>query len=179
MMKKRFVLLAYTRRFFLLLTLLALIFLPPAQARIEQGQTAPAFTLEKRGGGTFVYPQDAAGKVLFLNFWAEWCKECKIELPELEKIKKKFQDKPFELLAINTDRKQKVVDRFLKKVKVDLMVLYDKKQELINKFQPVGIPATYIIRPDGKVENIHYGFKMDYIDMYITEIDKLLAESTP
>ena len=116
-------------------------------------------------------------KVLFINFLAEWYKECKIELPELEKIKKKYQDKPFELQAVNTDRKQKVVDRFLKKIKVDLVVLYDKKQELVKGFQPVGIPATYIITPDGQVESVHYGFKMDYIEKYISEIDKLLAES--
>jgi len=75
------------------------------------------------------------------------------------------------------DSKQKVVDRFLKKVKVDLVVLYDKKQELVNKFQPVGIPATYIINPEGQVESVHYGFKMDYIKMYIAAIDKLLGES--
>ena len=176
-MKKKFTRPGYPCIAFILLTMFVLILSSPALARIEKGQTVPAFTLEKRGGGSYVYPKDATGKVIFLNFWAEWCKECKIELPELEKIKNKYQGKSFELLAINTDRKQKVVDRFLKKVKVDLMVLYDKKQELINKFQPVGIPASYIIKPDGKIESVHYGFKMDYIEKYIAEIDKLLAES--
>ena len=160
----------------LFLILASLTFLPAAQAKVEEGQAVPGFTLEKKGGGTFTYPQDGAGKVIFLNFWAEWCTECKIELPELQKIKKKYENKPFEMLAVNTDRKQKIADRFLKKIKVDMVVLYDKGQKLIKTFQPVGIPASYLIRPDGKVEKIYISFKMDYIDKYIADIDRLLSE---
>ena len=133
-----------------------------------------AFSLEKGGGGAFEYPADAKGKVIFLNFWASWCPECKIELPELVAIREKYRDRPFVLLAVNMDRKRKAADKFLQKAGLDIVVLYDNEQKVINAFAPVGVPASYLIGPTGKVEKVYVGFKKDYIEKYIKDIEALL-----
>jgi len=151
----------------------------PVLAEVGSGDKIQAFSLEKRGEGSFTYPQDTEGKVVFINFWAAWCAECKIELPELDTIRNKYKDQPFILLAVNIDRKQKTADRFLRKVQLDLLVLYDQGQKLVKQFAPVGVPASYLIRPDGRVEKVYLGFKMDYIAKYISDIDQLLKTASP
>ena len=160
-----------------------LVFAFPAGAGLGAGDPVGAFSLEKSGGGEFHYPADARGKVVFLNFWASWCPECKIELPELVEIRNKYRDQPFLLLAVNVDRTRKAADKFLKKVGLDIVVLYDNDQKVINAFTPVGVPASYLIGPSGKVVKVYVGFKKDYIEMYMEDIKALMRrgvqETTP
>jgi thiol-disulfide isomerase/thioredoxin len=159
------------------LVLASLLFVTPANAGLTEGDVVEAFSLEKGGGGTFEYPADGKGKVIFLNFWASWCPECKIELPELVEIREKYRDRPFILLAVNMDRKRKAADKFLQKAGLDIVVLYDNEQKMINAFAPVGVPASYLIGPTGKVEKVYVGFKKDYIEKYIKDIEALLVGS--
>ena len=153
-----------------------LVFAFPAGAGLGSGDPVEAFSLEKSGGGEFQYPADAKGKVVFLNFWASWCPECKIELPELVEIRNKYRDRPFLLLAVNVDRTRKAADKFLEKAGLDIVVLYDNDQKVINTFAPVGVPASYLIGPSGKVVKAYVGFKKDYIEMYINDIKTLMGE---
>jgi thiol-disulfide isomerase/thioredoxin len=141
-----------TGRLGFIFILTSFVFAGPAGAGLSEGDSIGTFSLEESGGGTFQYPEDAKGKVVFLNFWASWCPECKVELPELVEIQEKYQDRPFALLAVNMDRKRKSADKFLKKVGLDIVVLFDNEQKVINAFAPVGVPASYLIGPDGKVE---------------------------
>ena len=157
------------------LVLASLLWVPPAEAGLTEGDGVEAFSLEKGDGGTFEYPADAKGKVVFLNFWASWCPECKIELPELVAIREKYRDRPFVLLAVNMDRKRKAADKFLEKAGLDLVVLYDNEQKVINTFSPVGVPASYLIGPTGNVEKVYVGFKKEYIDKYMKDIEALLV----
>jgi peroxiredoxin len=156
------------------LVLASLLCVTPASAGLAEGDVVPAFSLEKGSGGNFEYPADAKGKVVFLNFWASWCPECKIELPELVAIREKYRERPFVLLAVNMDRKRKAADKFLEKAGLDLVVLYDNEQNVINAFAPVGVPASYLIGPTGHVEKVYVGFKKDYIDKYVKDIEALL-----
>jgi thiol-disulfide isomerase/thioredoxin len=155
--------------------LASLLCVTPANAGLTEGDTVEAFSLEKGGGGTFEYPEDAKGKVIFLNFWASWCPECKIELPELVAIREKYKGRPFILLAVNADRSRKAGVKFFEKAGLDLMVLYDDDQKVINAFAPVGIPASFLIGSTGKVEKVYVGFKKDYIEKYIKDIEALLV----
>ena len=160
-----------------MLVFLSLAFVAPAGAGLAVGDAVEAFSLEKSSGGAFRYPEDAKGKVVFLNFWASWCPECKVELPELVEIQEKYKDRSFALLAVNTDRKRKSADKFVKKVGLDILVLYDSEQKLIQAFSPVGVPASYLIGPTGRVEKVYIGFKEEYIEKYLADIKALLERN--
>lgn len=147
-----------------------------ATAAVQEGDKVKPLVLEKREGGNFQFPQDVEGKIVFLNFWASWCPECKIELPELAKISDRYKNKPFIMLFVNMDRKRRAADRYLKKLKFDLFVLYDTDQETVKYFSPVGVPASYLIGSDGKVKKLYLGFKKEYIEKYIRDIEALIEE---
>src|SRR3989338_4465826 len=52
---------------------------------VLEGKTAPDFTLPQIGslGGKMVKLSDYKGKVVFVNFWATWCKPCEEEMPSM------------------------------------------------------------------------------------------------
>jgi len=160
----------------LIIGLLALAVLVASSvlAKVSVGDKVEEITLEKRGGGTLRIPGDLQDKVVLLSFWASWCPECKIELPELGKLSEKFKGKPVVLLAVNADRKRKAADDFLEKHPTDLTVLYDTDQNMIRAFGPIGIPASYLIGPDGKVEKHYLGFSEDSVEEYRKDIEALL-----
>ena len=160
----------------LIFVIASFVFAGPAKAGLGVGDSVEAFSVEKSGGGKFQYPEDAKDKVVFLNFWASWCPECKVELPELVKIQEKYEDRPFALLAVNMDRKRKAADKFLEKAGLDVLVLYDNEQKVINAFAPVGVPASYLVGPTGRVEKVYIGFKKEYIEKYVADIEALLEK---
>ncbi|MBP0125170.1 MAG: redoxin domain-containing protein, partial [Nitrospira sp.] len=44
------------------------------------------------------------GKVVFLNFWATWCKPCREEMPSMEVLHKNFEKDGLVILAVSIDR---------------------------------------------------------------------------
>jgi thiol-disulfide isomerase/thioredoxin len=54
-----------------------------------RGKQAPAFTLKTVDGKT-VSLSDYKGKAVLLNFWATWCGPCKLEMPWLIDLQKKY-----------------------------------------------------------------------------------------
>ena len=166
-----------SRHVFLLFPLAFMLALSTAEAALDVGDRAEPFSLEKRDGGEAAFPGDFAGKVLFINFWASWCPECRVELPELKKIADRYKGRPFELLAINFDKRPSTAEKFLKKIKTDLVVLFDSKSEVVRAFGPVGVPASYLVAPDGTVVGKYIGFKEEYIEKYIRDIEAELAKA--
>lgn len=64
------------------------------------------------------YPKLVAadkGKVVLVNFWATWCKPCRAEMPELEKLGARLKARGFELITISNDDadKQALVEKTL------------------------------------------------------------------
>ena len=67
------------------------------------------------------------GKVVFLNFWATWCKPCEEEMPSMERLHQRFKDRGLVVLGISEDADGAVVTPYLKKHKLTFPVGLDPK----------------------------------------------------
>ncbi len=97
---------------------------PQAQGLPDlRGKAAPAFTLKTVDGKT-VSLSDYKGKAVLLNFWATWCGPCKLEMPWLIDLQKKYAAQGFTVLGISEDDgSPKNVGDFAAKMGVDYPVL--------------------------------------------------------
>lgn len=125
---------------------------PAAQGLPDlRGKDAPAFTLKTTDGKT-VSLADYKGKAVLLNFWATWCAPCKMEMPWLIELQKKYAAQGFTVLGISEDDgSPKSVADFAAKMGVDYPVLMSN--DALNKTYG-GIdylPTSYYIGRDGKV----------------------------
>ncbi len=94
------------------------------------------------------------GKVIYLDFWASWCRPCKNEMPHSATLKEKFVGKDVVFIYISSDRNESAWrggveqlgikgDNYLTSAKV-----YQGYNDL---FEVKYIPRYILIGKDGKV----------------------------
>jgi thiol-disulfide isomerase/thioredoxin len=116
------------------------------------------------------------GKVVYLDFWASWCKPCVKSFPWMNEIKRSYADQGFEVLAVNLDKDRKLADEFLNKMDVNFMVAFDESGESAAAYKLTGMPSSYLIGRDGKVYASHIGFREKDKKQLDQAIKKLLSK---
>jgi len=91
------------------------------------------------------------GNVVFLNFWATWCGPCKVEMPSMEALYKKFNARGLEILAVNCGEDQATVRSFIKKDGFSFPTLLDSDGKVSASYGIQAIPTTYLIDRDGMI----------------------------
>ena len=109
-----------------------------------------AFRLQDINGRVY-QESDFKGKISVINFWATWCPPCVEEIPSLNRLRKKMQGKPFQLISINYGETAERIRTFMKKVAVDFPVLLDPEGKTAGQWKVVAFPSTFVIGPDGKI----------------------------
>lgn len=114
------------------------------------GKPAPDFSLPNLDDKT-VKLSDYRGKVIFLNFWATWCKPCREEMPSMEVMHKSLEKDGLVVLAVSLDRvtTKKDIPPFIKSMNLTFPVLVDSWGQTDKRYKLMGVPETYIIDQDG------------------------------
>ena len=95
--------------------------------------------------------KDYRGRVVLVNFWATWCAPCIYEMPELEKLRERLRDRPFEILAVNVGEQQFRVWKFVRLVGLDLPVLLDTRKEIYTKWNLEVLPTSFLLDRNGRI----------------------------
>lgn len=99
-----------------------------------------------------------SSKDRILFFWATWCPYCDEYIEEIKKIYKSNSN-DFEIVAINIDdelNKEKVKEKIDKSLDGVINIL-DLNKEIINKYSPEGVPATYFINSKNVIVDSWFG----------------------
>ena len=97
---------------------------------------------------------DFKGKVVIVNLWATWCAPCVAEMPTLAKLDQISVGKPVAVVPISLDRAEDAAnaEAFIAK-RPPLPFYSEPKYALAFAFKPPpeGLPATFLIDPQGRV----------------------------
>lgn len=67
------------------------------------GGDAPEIRQQTPDGGTFAL-SDLRGKYVLIDFWASWCRPCRMENPNVKRVYDKYAGRGFEILGVSLDR---------------------------------------------------------------------------
>ena len=97
------------------------------------------------------------GEWLFVNYWAEWCKPCTEEIPELNAFHREQAGKA-RVVMVNFDGVSGVVLQEQAKTLGIETTLFDGDAAARLGFdKPQVLPSTYVIGPDGKLRTTLIG----------------------
>lgn len=160
-------------RSFRLLALIFGLFLLGAcsnSGAMEIGKKAIEFTLNDIEGNR-VSLSEYSGKVVILDFFADWCPPCRQEIPDFIDLEKQYGPEGFSMIGIA------LVDRsaaraFAEKVGINYPVLIDDGN-VSAAYGPIrSIPTTFVIDKDGKIAKVYIGYRPK--DVFEKDIKELL-----
>ena len=101
--------------------------------------------------GNTVSLSDFRGNIVFLNFWATWCPPCVIEMPSMQKLHRRFKDRNFVMVAINSQETDAQVKSFFDKYKLSFTALLDSSGEVGTWFDVNAFPTTFVLDKQGRI----------------------------
>jgi peroxiredoxin len=145
-----------------------------AELKPWSGKQAATFELKDLAGRSHRLA-DYRGKVVLINFWATWCEPCRDEMPAIERLKDRFAERPFEVLAINVDEPEARIRKFLSSLPLSFPVLLDHERKLARAWNVRLLPSSYVIAPDGTIRFSALG----ELDWSTREVTERIAELFP
>ncbi len=119
------------------------------------GSKAPQFSAKTPEGETLALKEVvSSGKYTLIDFWASWCKPCRMENPNLVKTYKQYHDEGFNILGVSLDKKHK---DWVKAIKKDGLIwpqishLKFWQDPIAKKYNVRAIPANFLVDQDGNI----------------------------
>ena len=135
---------------------LILLFLLAGSAHAKP-PTMPEFQLPTRSGE--ISSTTLKNQVVYVDFWASWCKPCEKSFPWLNRIHEKYSKLGLKVVAINLDRDKNQASRFLRHTPAKFTVAFDPAASTAEKFQVQGMPTSYLVDRKGQIRARHIGFR--------------------
>jgi thiol-disulfide isomerase/thioredoxin len=139
---------------------------------IREPDAAPEFAVKGIDGST-VNLSGARGKVVLLNFWATWCGPCRMEVPDLVELQKKYQDRLQVIGLVIDDADEEAVRRFAKRYSINYPVAMATDEMRIQFGGVPALPTSFIINAQGRVVQKHIGLRDP--ELYEMEVRALLG----
>lgn len=115
------------------------------------------------------------GKALVITFWATWCEPCRDELPSLERLRRRFAGRSFEVLAVNYQEGEPRIRRFLEQGPVTFPVLLDRDGAAARDWKVSLLPVNFVTDRDHRVRYVALGeVHWDRPDV-VDAVDRLLS----
>ena len=125
-----------------------------ASKKIDVGTIAPDFT-QKTPQGVDLSLSSLQGQVVLLDFWASWCKPCRIENPAIVAAYNKYKSKGFTVLSVSLDKQR---NAWMNAIAQDGLIWPNHVSDLqfwnnaaAREYGVSSIPAAFLIDENGVI----------------------------
>lgn len=127
---------------------------------VERG-SAPALTAKDIDKKPFALDVAWTQGPVVVTFWATWCKPCRKELPELQKLVERYGDRGLQVVAVSGDGPvdQAKVRPYIRSSGFDFVVIPDPDGAWRRRFQVEVFPTSFVIDADGTIVHRQVGYR--------------------
>ncbi len=105
-----------------------------------------------------IKPADLKGKVLFINFWANWCMDSIGEMPHINRLYNTLKTNPgFKMLPLVFNDNAKNCLKYIRKMGYSIPVISDPLSKTALKFGITEVPETFIVDKKGIIRKVKLG----------------------
>jgi len=123
-------------------------------SNIKIGGIAPDINLASPAGSNITL-YSLRGNYVLLDFWASWCRPCRMENPNLVQNFLKYKTKGFTIYQVSLDQ---TADKWKEAILLDKLGAWSHVSDLLywdsapaKKYGIQGIPANFLLDPQGKI----------------------------
>ena len=120
--------------------------------KIKKGNVIPDFELANLDNeNEIISMQSLRGKYVLLHIWGTWCAPCVKEIPKLQSIYNRFNDKKFTIYSIARDAPE-TAKRFRNNVRYKMPWLHSIiNNEVIYLLEITDYPSYILVSPAGEI----------------------------
>ena len=140
------------------------------KANVEVGKMAPDFTAATPDGKKVSLKQ-SMGKVTIIDFWASWCKPCRMENPNVVALYNEMHAQGLNIIGVSLDKeagkwKEAIAADKLAWNQVSNLKFWD--EPIAAQYGVKSIPATFILDSTGKI--VARDLRGDELKAKVTEL---------
>jgi len=140
--------------------------------RLNIGQSFVDFKMATPSGREIAISEYAGkDKYVLIDFWASWCRPCRMDNPQLVKIYRKFKDKGFEIVGVSLDREKTEWTKAIKADELEWVHISDLmfwQSQGAKLYQVNTIPYSVLLDKDGNI--LAKGLKPDELEKKLKEL---------
>lgn len=118
--------------------------------KLAIGGMAPDFSLPDTTG-TLVSLSSHQGKYVLVDFWAAWCRPCRMENPNLVAAYQKYKDKGFEIFGVSLDQDDPSWIQAINKDGLLWKQVRDVKNQAASLYNISAIPMNFLLDKEGRI----------------------------
>jgi len=99
--------------------------------------------------------RELRGRIVIVDFFAEYCQPCLRALPELEQLRQRRAD--IEIIGVAEDLDADTSLRLVQRLRLGFKVVYDRDHVLAGRYRVDGLPATFVLDRAGIVRWVSNG----------------------
>lgn len=147
----------------------------PVDAAPRQGQPAPNFKIISTTGQT-ISQDNYRGHVLIIDFFATWCQPCRLSIPHLVEMNRKYGKQGLQILGLSVDEDgERVVKAFTDEFRVNYPLALAGDPVTVD-FGIRSVPIMYLIDKKGRIAEVYRGYTDEMARSVEQSIKRLLAE---
>ncbi len=132
----------------------------PAWA-LETGDPFPGLSGQRLGDGTPLSTADFRGGPVYVDVWASWCPPCRLALPVLQTLHRRYAGQGFAVVGANVDSSAVAATQAMQRAGADYPVIHGLAEAQLRLLDMQAMPSGYLLDAAGRVRLVHEGFRRE------------------
>lgn len=122
---------------------------------LKVGDRSPEFHATDKDGNE-VTVKSLKGKYVYIDVWATWCEPCKMEIPFMKELEKKFRGKKIAFVSISSEKNKGKWGEMVRIMEMTgIQINTGGDQSFMEAYRIAGIPRFILLDKKGRILNLN------------------------